>query len=364
MRWHLAIAVLMLAGLVAAGVWYARPSSSAPEGPVAARNQVAQSPAVVVTFFAYGLPDAMTPRSVLPDPPTMTFIRGEGWVWHAPAGPGDTQAGMVISAPGRTLAAVAPGCYESIPAQIAPAAWDVPGINMMRNLTTGQGVTKDGDRYTYGVQEDDGSTAAVTEDLEGVAQNRSYSAEVTRATTSSKTAATAGLTSLFSVREATASERDAALRLLTTARASATTAIELDLRVLGDAPADGPFQSLHLVSLKDCPTNITTDYSKWEPSPPTTPDLFRETPPGYFLTAPMHISKDAVALTHVVPVTGFIAPSTAALLASSSSTDEVRLQAGTMFAVLVHEPAPTIRDVALVYRVASCQASAWFPCGG
>jgi len=139
MRWHLAIAVVMLAGLVAAGVWYARPSSSAPQDPVAIRNQVAQSPAVVVTDFVYGVPDATTPRSVLPDPPTMTFVRDEGWVWQAPRGPGDTQAGLVIAAPARTLAAVAPGCYESIPPQIAPAAWEVPGVNLMRNLATGVG---------------------------------------------------------------------------------------------------------------------------------------------------------------------------------------------------------------------------------
>lgn len=90
MRWHVAAAALMLALLVAAGVWYARPSSSATQDPVAIRNQIAQSAAVVVTFFVYGVPDATTPRSVLPDPPAMTFIRG-GWVWQAPAGPGDAQ---------------------------------------------------------------------------------------------------------------------------------------------------------------------------------------------------------------------------------------------------------------------------------
>jgi hypothetical protein len=362
MRWHVAAAALMLALLVAAGVWYARPSSSATQDPVAIRNQIAQSAAVVVTFFVYGVPDATTPRSVLPDPPAMTFIRGEGWVWQAPAGPGDAQAGIVISSPARTLAAVAPGCYQAIPPRNAPAPWEAPGVNVMRNLTKGPGVTKAGDEYTYSLREADGRVAVVTEDLQGVGQNRSYSASISRPATSASGLPAA--TELFTVREATESERDRALALLDGARASAASTISLDLRILGDAPADGPFQTLNLVSLKDCPDNIAADYSKWSPSPPTTLDLFREVPPGYFLTAPVHISGTSVTLTHVVPVTGFTAPSQATLLASTTSDDAVRLQTGTMFAVLVHEPAPAVRNVALVYRVASCQASAWFPCGG
>ena len=353
MRWHLAVAVLMLTALVAAGVWYARPSSSQSEDPVALRNTVAQSPAVVVTDFIYGVPDATTPRSVLPDPPTMTFIRDQGWVWQAPGGPGDTQPGLVISAPARTLAAVAPGCYESIPPQIAPGAWEVPGVTVMRNLATGQGVTKDGDQYTYTVKEADGTSTVVSEDLQGIGQNRSYSAKLTHG----------GLSSLFTVREATAAEQAAATRLLTTAHPSATTTLEVDYRVLGDAPADGPFQTLHLVSPKDCPENIAMDYSQYDPQPPAALDLFRETPRGAFLTGSLRIAGGAVTVTHVVAVTGFIAPSTAALLQAATSDDPVHIHPGTMFAVLVHEPAPTIRNVALVYRVSSCQASAWFPCG-
>lgn len=359
-RFHLTIATLFLAAIVGAGVWYARGAGSGSNGPVALRNQVAQSEAVVVTYFANG-PVAAPEQPGMSAAPQMTFVRGKGWVWQAPAGPGDTPAGVVVSSATGTRAAVAPGCYEGIPESIAPGPWEVPGVNLVRDLASAPHLKHNGTDYSYTVTDAAGHETTVTEDLAGIAQGKTYTARTTNPVTLDN--GVDARTGVFTVRGATPDELQRALALIDGTRPSAGSAIELDSRMLGDAPAEGPFQTLYLVSLQDCPTSLATDYSKWRPAPPTTLELFRETPPGYFLNAPLHINADAVSLTHVVPVIGFLAPSEAALLASTQSTDEVRLAPGAMFAVLVHEPAPTVQNVALIYRVSRCESSAWFPCG-
>jgi hypothetical protein len=85
-----------------------------------------------------------------------------------------------------------------------------------------------------------------------------------------------------------------------------------------------------------------------------------ESASGTFAGAPLTVSATAVTLQDVIPISDFEAPAAelAAALRSGHGTS-VDLRPGASFGVSGDGGSG---EIGIVYRVASCQATDWFPC--
>ena len=355
---QLAGAGLILAVIVAAGVWYARPSHSSSKDSLQLRDEIGHSSAVVVTF----VPDDTFGANAEGDS-TLTMIRGEGWVWQRVAIPNGIGAAMVVSDSTRTLTAVAPGCYTAIPQAVAPHPPEVPGVNLVADLEGAPGLKRSGNTYSYSVSGDpsDG-VIMVTEDLGGVAQRHSYTARVVA---SHATPNSGDLSGLYTVREATAAEHTAAQHLLHTARPSVSTPIKMEVRAVraGSATPNTAVQDTEALSLRDCPQVLANDYASLGSAPRLPLASLGESKPGQLAGAPMHVGADSVTLSGVVPIADFDAPIDVLAQAFVSPTrTTLTVAPGTTFGVTASLQIGGELQAAV--HVVACTAAAWFPCGG
>lgn len=341
MRVHLAIAAVVLAGLVAAGVLLLGPSSAKPTDPVDVRDSLVAGP-VVVSFKPYGM-----------NQPSMTFtiIPGVGWMWHSnpvtavPGVAAAQPAENVVSDGQRALTMVAPGCYTTAPAATLPP---IPGVTLVRDLATQTSVQRvgGGQSYMYHLWE---SYVAytVTENLSGITAAHRFSAMVS-------SNASNGLNGLFTVREATSADRAALVDAIRGARPSPATTLSVEQGMVRSSGPSTAVSPLTLTVLKNC-----------DSFPVSSVDAFPFVQTHYGL--PLEIRKDSVWASGYIPVTNLSAPQQEVVAALKQATPTtVRVEPGATFAspLLVPEgEGPNSAQYSITFKLLSCAATAWFPCG-
>lgn len=346
MRYHLGLAALILIGGIVGGWWFSR-SAAAPTTPMGIRDSIAGGDAVVVSYTRAGNGTGAAT--------TITFIKGKGWTWQQ-AGFGGSRGTTVIRASSHTLMAAAPGCYIAIPDDNAPDTPLVPGVNLVRDLSRAPQLKEEGAIYTYMAPGDsDEAQMKVSEDLGGIAVTHSYRATATLE--SNPQGAGSIQPGVYTVRRASPAEREAAISMLSTAKASPVATFTVRQRALAPGAA-GTAGAIALVSPEGCPDALAVNPAALGPA--SSPIVFSMVNLQAVLGTPARLEGGKVVLTNVVVVHQPFEAATDVLLNE--------IQAGAVGAAPIREgltfglpPEPQFSQQA-VMAIAGCQPKPWFPC--